>query len=146
MLMRPIEAEQKCITFVLANLLENWSASRMSGVAPLPALIELAPRLGIPSGLAAAFASVFELAEACLGRPLSVERCCDDRLPAGERTLIRMLLTPSAEGSIAVFEEASRELYDAWLVSATSASRLLAPQEHELDRLWETVHAARLIH
>ena len=146
MLMQPLKAEQKWTTFILANLLEKWSAARVSGVAPLPALIELAPKLGIPSDLAAAFGSVFELAEACLGRPLKVERCCSASLQEGERALIRMLQNASSEGGAAVFGEKSRELADALAVAATSASRLLAPQEHELDRLWNTVHVARLCH
>lgn len=40
--------------------------------------------------------------------------------------------------------EAPPELAFALATAATSASRLLAPPEHELDRLWHTVDAARL--
>ena len=146
MFMQPLRSEQKWTTFILSNLLESWSESRMSGAAPLPALIELAPKLGISSLSAAAFGSVFELAEACLGRPLQVERCCSDSLHADERALIRMLQTASAERSPAAFAEASSELADALALAAKSAALLLAPQEHELERLWNTLHAARLSH
>ena len=146
MLMQPLQAEQKWTTFILSNLIQKWSAAREAGIAPLPALIEIAPGLGIPSGLAAAFGSVFELAEACLGRPLKVEQCCSASLQDGEQTLIRMLQTASSEGAAAVFGEKSRGLADALVVAATSANRLLAPQEHELERLWNTVHVARLCH
>jgi hypothetical protein len=144
MFMKPLKAEQSWTTFVLSTLLENWSASRAAGTAPLPALIQLAHRLGISSISAAAFGSVFGLAEACLGRPLSVKRCCNDDLPAGEWALIHMLNAGLQEGDTAALGAASGELIDALVAAATSARRLLAPQEHELDRLWHTVHAARL--
>ena len=146
MLMQPLKADQKWTTFILSNLLENWSASRRSGVAPLPVLIELAPKLGIPSELIVAFCSVFELAEACLGRSLNVEHCCSDTLQRPEHALIEMLQTGSATEGAASFAEAPIELWKALLLASTNVSRLLAPQEHELDRLWDTVHVARLIH
>lgn len=146
MMMQPLKADQKWTTFILANLLESWSASRRRGVAPFPILFELAPKLGIPTALAAAFGSVFELAETCIGRPLNIERCCSTELMAPEQALIRMLQTGSAAEGLAAFGDASRELAEALATAATSASRLLAPPEHELDRLWHTVDAARLIH
>lgn len=147
MFMKPIKAGQSWTAYILSSLLENWSQSRAAGKTPLPALIELAHRLGISSMSAAAFGSAFGLAEACLGRPLSVKICCSDDLQPGEQALIRML---KATGPIvadgAAFGAASGELFDALVVAATSARRLLAPQEHELDRLWHTVHVARLSH
>lgn len=147
MFMKPLKAEQSWATYALSNLLENWSASRATGAAPLPALIKLGHRLGISSLSAAAFGSAFSLAEACLGRPLSVERCCSDDLPAGERALIHMLkATGPGQADAAALGAASGELFDALVVATTSARRLLAPQEHELDRLWHTVHIARLSH
>lgn len=146
MYMKPLKAEKSWTTYILSTLLENWSTSRAAGTAPLPALIELAHKLGISSISAAAFGSVFDLAEACLGRPLSVKRCCSDDLRAGEWALIHMLNASVREGDVAAFDAASGELIDALVAAATSARRLLAPQEHELDRLWHTVHAARLSH
>lgn len=146
MFMKPLKAEQRWTTYILSALLENWSASRAQGAAPLPALIELAHRLGLASIAAAAFGSVFSLAEACLGRPLTVQRCCSNELPAGEWALIHMLDTSLQEGDAVALGASSGELFDALLVAATSARRLLAPQEHELDRLWNTVHVARLSH
>lgn len=147
MFMKPIRAGQSWTTYILSSLLENWSASRASGTTPLPALIELAHRLGISSISAAAFGSAFGLAEACLGRPLAVKRCCSDDLQPGEQALIRMLkATGPAKAEGATFGAASDELFDALVVATTSARRLLAPQEHELDRLWHTVHVARLSH
>lgn len=147
MFMKPIKAGQGWTAYILSSLLENWSASRASGTTPLPALIQLAHRLGISSISAAAFGSAFDLAEACLGRPLSVKRCCSDDLQAGERVLIRMLKAAGPEqGDGRAFGAASGELFDALVVATTSARRLLAPQEHELDRLWHTVHVARLSH
>ncbi|WP_196232925.1 hypothetical protein [Sphingomonas segetis] len=146
MFMKPIKAEQSWTTYVLSSLLESWSASRASGTAPLPALIALSHRLGVSSISAVAFGSVFDLAEACLGRSLSVNRCCSNDLPAGEWALIHMLNETLRDGDIAALGAASGELIDALVAAATSARRLLAPQEHELDRLWHTVHAARLSH
>jgi hypothetical protein len=146
MFMKPIEAEQSWPTYVLAKLQESWSASRAARAAPLPALIQLAHRLGISSISAAAFGSVFDLAEACLGRPLSVKQCCSDDLQSGERALIHLLDAGTQEGDAAALGAASHELFDALVAAATSARRLLAPQEHELDRLWSTVHVARLSH
>ncbi len=147
MFMKPLQAEQSWTTYILSSLLENWSASRSSGAAPLPALVQLAHRLGISSLSAAAFGSAFNLAESCLGRTLSVERCCSDDLPAGERALIHMLKAPApGQGDADALGAKSGELFDALVVATTSARRLLAPQEHELDRLWHTVHVARLSH
>jgi hypothetical protein len=146
MYMKPLTAEQSWTTYVLSMLLENWSASRAAGTAPLPALINLARKLGISTISAAAFGSVFDLAEACLGRPLSVKRCCSDDLPAGEWALIHMINAGVREGDAAALDAAPVGLVDALVAAATSARRLLAPQEHELDRLWHTVEAARLSH
>jgi hypothetical protein len=146
MFMKPLEAGQSWTTYVLSTLLESWSASRASGTAPLPALIELAHRLGISSITAVAYGSVFGLAEACLERPLSVKRCCSDELPAGEWALIHMLDGTLQKADAAALGAASGEMFDALLTAATSARRLLAPPEHELDRLWSTTHAARLWH
>ncbi|HET8534450.1 MAG TPA: hypothetical protein VFL74_02765 [Sphingomicrobium sp.] len=147
MFMKPIKAGQSWTTYILSSLLENWSASRASGATPLPALIQLAHRLGISSISAAAFGSAFNLAEACLGRPLSVKRCCSEDLPAGEQALIHMLKASGpGQANGAALGAASSELLDALVVATTSARRLLAPQEHELDRLWHTVQVARLSH
>ena len=147
MFMKPLKAGQSWATYVISCLIENWSESRASGAAPLPALIKLAHRLGISSISAAAFGSAFDLAEAWLGRPLSVKRGCSDDLPAGERALIHMLkATGPVQGNGFAPAAKSGELFDALVVAATSARRLLAPQEHELDRLWHTVHVARLSH
>ena len=145
MFMQPLKADQKWTTFILSNLLENWSESRRTGVAPLPVLFELAPKLQIPTGLAAAFGSVFELAETCLGRPLNIKHCCSADLEPPEQALIRMLQSGSAAEGVAAFGNAAPELAEALATAATSASRLLSPPEHELDRLWHTVDAARLI-
>jgi hypothetical protein len=146
MFMKPLEAGQSWTTYVLSTLLESWSASRASGTSPLPALIELAHKHGISSITAVAYGSVFGLAEACLGRPLSVKRCCSDELPAGEWALIHMLDGQLQEGDAAALAAKSGEMFDTLLTAATSARRLLAPPEHELDRLWNTTHAARLWH
>jgi hypothetical protein len=110
-------------------------------------LIELGHKLGISSIATAAFASAFNLAESCLGRPLSVKRCCSNDLPAGELALIHLLKAAGpGQTDAAALGVASGELFDALVVATTSARRLLAPQEHELDRLWHTVHVARLSH
>ncbi|HET6535113.1 MAG TPA: hypothetical protein VFG41_02930 [Sphingomicrobium sp.] len=146
MFMKPLKAEQSWTTYILSTLLENWSTSRASGAAPLPALIELAHRLDISSILAVALGSVFDLAEACLGRPLSVQHCCSDDLRPGEWALIHMLNDTLRDEDATALGAGSREIFDALLAAATSARRLLAPQEHELDRLWNTTHAARLCH
>jgi hypothetical protein len=147
MFMQPLKADQSWVTYILSNLLENWSASRAAGAAALPALISVGHRLGISSLSAAAFGSAFGLAEACLGRPLSVERCCSDSLPPGEWGLIRMLRTSAWDrGDAEALGAGSVELFDALVAATASARSLLAPQDHELDRLWHSVHLARLSH
>jgi hypothetical protein len=146
MFMKPLKAEQSWAAYVISSLIENWSASRASGTAPLPALIAVAHRLGISSISAAAFGSAFDLAEACLGRRLSVGRFGSDDLPPGERALIHMLNAAGPGQGDAAELGASGELFDALVAATTSSRRLLAPQEHELDRLWHTVHVARLSH
>jgi hypothetical protein len=108
--------------------------------------MELGHRLGISSIAAAAFGSVFALAEACLGRPLAVTRCCSDDLQPGEWALIHMLGSGMRDGDAEALGSTSSELIDALVAASNSARLLLSPHEHELDRLWHTVHVARLTH
>lgn len=146
MLRQPLDPKQNWTTFIISNLIEKWSEARAAHEFPLPKLVELAPKLGISSGLAAAFGSVFELAEACLGRPIVVDRCCGEQLDAAEQSLIQMLQTASAEGPARMFGQLSSELGEALAVATKSVSLLLAPQQQQFEDLSSTVHAARLSH
>lgn len=57
----------------------------------LSRLVALGRSLRLPPAGSVALASVFQLTEAVLGRPLVVESCCSRRLSGDERAVIRLL-------------------------------------------------------
>jgi len=97
MMMTPIEPSLPLGPYRIVRLLRRWSAAGAGGGARLPSLIRLGARLGMAPEAAVAVASLFELTEACLARPLRAECCCSPRLSSDERAVLMMLaaVTPA---------------------------------------------------
>ncbi len=91
MFMTPIEPAGH--DYRVVRLLRRWAAEREQGGAPLPSLVRLGRRLGLDPQAAIAVASMFQLTEHCLGRPLKGECCCSPRLSPDERAVLLMLAT-----------------------------------------------------
>ncbi|MDT9599917.1 hypothetical protein [Sphingosinicella rhizophila] len=124
MLMQPIDAETDWTSYVVLSLLRKWAVLPRSGEARLPGLVETAGNLGTSSLAAIAVGSVFELTEACLGRPLGMERCYACSLAEDEKTVVGMLGIGSDRG-LPIARDMPIGLLNALSVAAVSARRLL---------------------
>lgn len=91
MLMTPIEPMLPAASHRIVRLMRRWAAARDLGPARLPSMVQLAARIGVSPEAAIALASMFQLTEACLGRPLAVECCCSHKLGSDERATLMML-------------------------------------------------------
>lgn len=131
-LMQPIKPESDWTSYVTASLLRRWEALRESGDAPLPRLVELAAGLGTTSIAAVALGSVFRLAEACLGRPLNLERCCAPDLGEDACAVIHMLSDAQPEGVPLAFRNAPPGLFSTLASAVASARWFLSEHERQL--------------
>lgn len=77
--------------YAVVRLLRRWAATRASGERQLPSMVKLGRRLGFEPQAAVAVASLFQLIEACLGRPLVPECCCSTSLSHDEQAVLLML-------------------------------------------------------
>lgn len=77
--------------YAVVRLLRRWAATRASGERQLPSMINLGRGLGFEPQAAVAVASLFQLTEACLGRPLEPECCCSTNLSLDEQAVLLML-------------------------------------------------------
>lgn len=109
---------------VAASLLRKWATLRVSEEQPLPALVDLAGKLGATSLLAVSLGSTFRLSEACLGRPLNLEGCCTPDLGEDASALIHMLNGVQADGAPLALRDAPPGLFSA-LASAVASARWL---------------------
>jgi hypothetical protein len=91
MLMARIDTSAQCRHFLVVRLLRRWSAEGASGGAQLPSLVSLAGELGERAETAIAIASLFQLTEPCLGRPLRAECCCRPELGGDEQAVLLLL-------------------------------------------------------
>lgn len=91
MLMTQIEPGLPAASYRIVRLLRRWAAGRDLGPARLPSLVRLGGRIGVEPEAAIALASLFQLTEACLGRPLEAECCCSPRLGRDERATLLLL-------------------------------------------------------
>ena len=91
MLMIPIEPGLSPAPYRIVRLLRRWAAGGDLGPARLPSLIRLGNRIGVAPEAAVALASMFQLTEACLGRPLEAECCCSQRLSSDEQATLMLL-------------------------------------------------------
>lgn len=91
MLMARIDASAHWRHFLVVRLLRRWSAEGAAGGARLPSLVGLAGELGERPETAIAVASLFQLTESCLGRPLRAECCCSPELGSDEQAILLLL-------------------------------------------------------
>lgn len=77
--------------FVFVRMFRVWAAARASGENPLPHMEEPLEMFAASPELTAACASMFDLVEAHLGRPLVPECCCAHRLSRDEQALLALL-------------------------------------------------------
>ena len=91
MLMERIPPRLDWTRSVTIRLLRRWAAARDAEQLPLPSLVRLAGELGMGPQAAVALASMFQLTEACLGRPLVAECCCSAETGPDEQALLMML-------------------------------------------------------
>ncbi len=128
-----IEAQPSWSGLVAVRLLRRWVATREMGQASLPALVEFGNELEISPQVVIALASVFQLTEASLGRPLEAECCCRSLLGRDERAVLLLLVSlpeASAPGaSLAIPHGIPGAL--AWAVR--SVRRLLEMEESDAD-------------
>lgn len=76
---------------VAVRLMRRWVAARRADEAALTSTVTLGTSLGVSAQAAIALCSVFQLAEACLERPLQAECCCSPLLTADERAILVLL-------------------------------------------------------
>ena len=93
-MMTPIDPGLPAASFRIVRLLRRWAAGRDLGPARLPSLVRLGRRIGVEPQAAVALASLFQLTEACLARPLEAECCCSPRLSRDERATLLLLASP----------------------------------------------------
>lgn len=78
-------------SLIFVRLFRLWSAARAGGSNPVPAMQELLHLFEPAPELAVASASLFDLVEAHLGRPLVPECCCGRELSRDEKALLGVL-------------------------------------------------------
>ena len=99
--MTPIARERTWSELVVVRLLRRWASVRGNADAVLPNMVALGSELGATPHAAVALASVFQITEALLGRPLAGGRSCDARLGRDERATLLLLKQPDDVGTVA---------------------------------------------
>lgn len=97
MRMEAVTAEMGWSEWLVVRLLRRWAAAGESG-DPITGLMELAETMGVAPDAALAVASLLQLTEAHLARPLVAECCCSNSLAADERAILLLLVTPTGIG------------------------------------------------
>lgn len=98
---------------MLVRLFRLWSMARESGEPPLPAMHHAAMQVGYAVETAAACSSLFELAEARLGRRLVRECCCSVSFSTDERALIGVVRTARGDAIPRADDAATRGIDEA---------------------------------
>jgi hypothetical protein len=129
MLMQSVKAESDWTSYLAAGLLRRWAALRRSGEAALPGLVATAAGLGTTPIIAVAFGSVFQLTEACLGRPLDMEGCCTPEPRPDAHAVLHMLDAQQGAGMALDLRGATPGLFGALVSAIASVRRLLSEQE-----------------
>ena len=76
---------------IFIRLFRKWMMAREDGEPVMPPMHEEAKRHGFGDNTAAAAASLFQLVEGQVGRPLQRECCCSPSFSSDERALIGIL-------------------------------------------------------
>lgn len=85
---------------VVIRSLRRWAACRELHQPALAPLVQLAGELGASPHAGVALASLFQLAEGMLGRPLVAACCCDPEPSRDERAVLLMLAHAPDAGPI----------------------------------------------
>jgi len=125
MLMAPIEVGSHWRDFIVVRLLRRWCAEAATGNNQLPSLVGLAGELGVQAQTAVAVASLFQLTEACLGRPLEAECCCSPLLSRDEQAVLMLLDAAPSLGPGKASRSIPHGLPAALLWAAASVRQLL---------------------
>jgi hypothetical protein len=125
MLMAPVEAATHWRDFIVVRLLRRWYAEGATGNNKLHSLVSLACELGVQAQAAVAVASLFQLTEACLGRPLEAECCCSRKLTRDERAVLMLLDNAPSLGPGKASHAIPHGLPAALLWAAASVRQLL---------------------
>jgi len=91
MFMAPIEPTPPRHSHRIVRLMRRWAAEGRLGDRRLAGFVAFAGTIGVQPVPAVAIASLFQLTEACLGRPLVAECCCSRNLSRDERAILLML-------------------------------------------------------
>ena len=100
MFMAPIKPRPP--DYRVVRMLRRWAAEREAGGMQLPSLVQFGQSLGLDPQAAIALASMFQLTEHCLGRPLEPECCCSQRLTRDERAVLLMIATAASRPPLAL--------------------------------------------
>lgn len=133
MFMAPIEPSPRRHDYVVVRLMRRWVATNGSGEPQLPALVKLGRRLGLEPQAALAIASMFQLTEACLGRPLEAECCCNPHLSPDEQAILTMLSIALPAGPHQACQSVPHGLPGALMWAVASVRRLVG-ETHAMAR------------
>lgn len=92
-----VKREKTWLEIITIRLFRRWVAAREEGQCTTSSLTDLARRFAAPMMLAVALDSLFQLTEACIGRPLEAECCCTPNCNSDERAILLLIsLAPEA--------------------------------------------------
>lgn len=133
MLVGAIEPAMPGPALKIVRMLRRWCAVGSLGERRLPAMVKLGARIGFPPETAIAVASLFELTEACLGRPLRAACCSSVSLSGDERAILALLAAPVASRPHQAFPPIPHGLPGALSWAVASVRRLLGDIETQAD-------------
>ena len=125
MFMTPIDPPIPPASYRVVRLVRRWAAATRLGFAPLPSMVRFGKRIGVSPEAAIALASMFQLTEACLGRPLETECCCSPAVARDERAVLMMLAAPLPDASHQAFPPIPHGLPGALHWAVVSVQKLL---------------------
>lgn len=129
MLMVRVEPELDRMGAVAIRLLRRWAAVRQTDQPTLRDLVSIGASLGVSPETIVAFASLFQLTEACLGRRLIAECCCSPELSPGERAVLLMLAAAPAPAHPGASREIPHGLPGALAWAVASVRNLMGEAE-----------------
>lgn len=131
--MAPIEPEQMRGDPIVVRLLRRYAACCESGEQVLPSMIEFGSRLGRTGPAVVAFASVFEITEACLGRRLAASCCSGWELASDERAVLLLFACAGDARPVHTPRAIPHGLPGVLVWAVASANRLCEPDNSNRD-------------
>jgi hypothetical protein len=124
------EAALEWSDLIAVRLLRRWAMCRETAVNPLPRMVELGTGLGLLPDTAVALASLFQLMEGCLGRPLRVDACPSGSIGSDERAVLLLIATAPGPGRPLASETIPHGLLSALAWAVWAVRRLLGDMSH----------------